>query len=307
MVVSSFGSINIDKVVKIDSDKLEELLESDNFPEKGETKEYNYIPDFVKDFDFNVFLGGKGANQAVASAKAGSKTKLFGKIGEDSKEYRVLQKLQNRGVDTGKIVYSEKKTGCTYIFVDEKGENRICLIEGANKDVDKNYVDLNYAEILKSRVLLLQNEISIKTNKYLLDRLNKEPKKDKPYIIFDPSPVKNSEEIIKHKAINMITPNEVEYKKIYEHIDKHEVNLLKTLGEEGVKLNNTIIKPPKTDPIDTTAAGDVLNGYIANGINKEKNIKKTTKTAVKAASLSTTKNGAQKSIPTKKQLKNQKQ
>lgn len=301
VVVVSFGSINVDKVTKVTKDELRILGELDSFPVSGETVEFEKIPSEFDDFDFRVFLGGKGANQAIASGKAGSKTILLGKVGRDSQKYSVIQKLSSRGVETSEIVFSEKKTGCTHIFIDEEGENRICYLKGANKDVNKNYVNQNLQTIHKSDVLLLQNEINTETTKHLLKKLENNSS-NKSYVIFDPSPINQSRELLKFSSIDLITPNEVEYQELRSYIDGFDGDVLKTLGEDGAEINGEKIRAPKVESKDTTAAGDVLNGYIASQINKGQTLKKSIKQGIKAATQSTKKIGAQNSIPTKKQI-----
>ena len=117
------GSANIDLVVH-----------SRRFPAPGET---------LQGSDFRTFPGGKGANQAVASAKVGAKTSFLGKVGTDGFGNQLANSLASNLVD---ITYlsrdSDSSTGVALITIDGSGQNTIVVAPGANarlnsKDVSR--------------------------------------------------------------------------------------------------------------------------------------------------------------------------
>jgi ribokinase len=291
--VSVFGSINVDLVTEVDREQIENLRKLDQFPQAGETKSIQKIPSEYESKDYEIFMGGKGANQAVAASYAGATSKLLGKVGFDAEEYDILSNLERRGVNIDEVQKSDSPTGKAYIFVDENGENRINIVEGSNGDVDLDYVDEIYDRILESEILLLQNEVPLDTTEYLIGQL--EQTKNRPYTIFDPAPSEGVENISYNQAIDILTPNEGESKSMRGL--KENALIANTLGEKGVRLGSNIYPAPKVEAVDTTAAGDVFNGYLAAKIAEGEEINDSLKTAIMAASNSVQKEGAQNSIP----------
>lgn len=238
-------------------------------------------------------MGGKGANQAVAASYAGENVQLFGKVGNDFDEYGVLSNLEEKGVDTSHIEESDLVTGKAYIFVDEQGENRINILEGANGEVDRNYVNSVYDDLVDNDLIMLQNEIPVDTTDYLLERLSKF--KQRPYTLLDPAPAEDLDNISNSDAIDLLTPNESE-RGLVENLEGNSL-VLNTLGSEGVSLQNTNFPAPYVNVVDTTAAGDVFSGYLASRLCKGHNLDKSIKSAIYAASKSVQEKGAQDSIP----------
>jgi ribokinase len=132
------GSLNIDLVTTVAA-----------HPAPGET---------VRGRGLDRLPGGKGANQALAAARAGARTLLCGRIGADGVTYR--DGLSERGVDcTGVREVPDTPSGHALIAVDEHGENTIIVIPGANAALDADEVDRHADAIAQADVLLLQLEI----------------------------------------------------------------------------------------------------------------------------------------------------
>jgi ribokinase len=110
-----FGSLNIDLVMPVA-----------NFPKPGET--------VLCAADYLSRPGGKGANQAVAAARAGAKVAMVGKVGDDAFGRRCINNLKNQSVWASGIGISERPTGCATIAVDQRGENLVITAPGANLD-----------------------------------------------------------------------------------------------------------------------------------------------------------------------------
>ncbi|MBI1214731.1 MAG: ribokinase [Alphaproteobacteria bacterium] len=110
-----FGSLNIDIVMPVE-----------HFPKPGET--------VLCATDYLSRPGGKGANQALAAARAGGKVAMVGKVGDDAFGRRSVNNLKSQGIWTAGIGISERPTGCATIAVNTKGENFIMVAPGANLD-----------------------------------------------------------------------------------------------------------------------------------------------------------------------------
>jgi ribokinase len=291
--ISIVGSVNVDLVTEVSTEEIQELSKLDEFPEEGETKSIQSIPSEYESKDYEIFMGGKGANQAVAASYAGADSRLFGKVGSDQKEYNVLNNLEERGVKVDNVQKSDSATGRAYIFVSSNGENRINILEGSNGDTNTDYIDETYNKILESDVLLLQNEIPLDTTEYLLEKIGNT--KNRPYTVFDPAPSEGIEDLSYHEAIDILTPNEGESQKI-NTLEGNSI-VANTLGKNGVKLGSNTYPAPKVEAIDTTAAGDVFNGYLAATISERNSLDRSIRKAVEAAADSVKRDGAQKSIP----------
>ncbi len=142
MTITVFGSINMDLVAR-----------SGRLPRAGET---------LPGASFVTVPGGKGANQAVASAKLGVPTRMIGKVGGDVFSQALLDSLQQNGVDTrGVAVEQGQSSGVALIMVDGAGQNMIVVVPGANGDVGEEDL-LHLEEALDdTRVVLLQLEVPV--------------------------------------------------------------------------------------------------------------------------------------------------
>src|SRR3990167_3735238 len=147
-----FGSLNIDMVMRVEK-----------MPRPGDT---------VLCPSYQMVAGGKGANQAIAAAKAGSSVKLFGNVGDDEFGRTVLDSLRESKVDlTGVGISKESSTGCAAVAVDVHGENMITVASGANLNAREEAIP----DFLLSNetTLLLQMETPVKENWDLIRRAKK--------------------------------------------------------------------------------------------------------------------------------------
>src|SRR3954469_6186935 len=116
------GSINVDLVVTLD-----------RLPAAGET---------VIGGRFARHGGGKGANQAVAAARAGARVRFAGAVGEDDFGAAARADLEAEGVDVAAVaVLDGEATGVALISVDREGDNQIAVASGANARVDAAVVE----------------------------------------------------------------------------------------------------------------------------------------------------------------------
>lgn len=287
--ILNFGSLNIDKVYSLD-----------HIVNEGET---------ISAISYNEGLGGKGLNQSIALKRAGADVIHAGFVGEDDGDILLDYLAENE------INFLVKKvsgnSGHAIIQVDKDANNSIIVEAGANKRIDKSYIDQVLAEFDEGDYLLLQNEIS--NLSYIVEVASKRKMK----IFLNPSPVDGSLKTIDFSKIDTLILNETEaYEisgcedpdKIIDYFrDEYEgLKLLLTLGENGgiYSSKDTKIKFDsfKTKTIDTTGAGDTFLGYFLANISKGEEIKKSLKLASLAAGLACSKKGAASSIPRLKEV-----
>ncbi len=297
MSVISLGSINMDLVVR-----------TPRFANPGET---------IVGLDFYTASGGKGANQAVAAGRLGVDVLMFGRIGDDLFGKNLLKNLQENNVSVeGVIVDNTLPTGTALITVDKNAENIIIVIPGANSAVsisDNN----NLTPFFKTdNILMLQLEIPLET----VVAAAKKAKENNVKVLLDPAPARElPDELL--QLCDFITPNETEAQtltgiKIDDFVDAKkaaEVLLEKGVQAVIVKMSSKgsyyydgaieIIFPAyKVDPVDTVAAGDAFNGGFAAAFSERKSIKEILQWANACGALSTTKLGAQPSMPSREEL-----
>ncbi|WP_044293821.1 ribokinase [Robinsoniella peoriensis] len=291
MKTAVVGSINMDMTVT-----------AERIPLKGETlrgEDVHYIP------------GGKGANQAVAMAKLGAQVEMFGCVGDDDAGAALLENLQNAGVITDHIkVIPDVSTGLALITVGEN-DNTIIVVAGANNCVDREYVDQILDELRKCDIVLLQHEIPQETIEYVIEKCYESQVK----IVLNPGPARPVRKEILDK-VTYLTPNEHEAVILFgdemtteELLKKYPEKLIITQGSRGVAtcLNSgeiLVVPARKANVVDTTGAGDTLNGAFTVEIASGSDIKNALQFANTAASLSTEKFGAQGGMPCRSQVLN---
>lgn len=291
------GSLNMDTVVSVPY-----------IPKIGET---------ILATDANYYGGGKGANQAIAAARLGSKVSMIGKVGRDENGQVLLDSLKKEGIDATGVEVSNGITGTAFINVSSKGENNIVVYPGANKDLDIAQIERHRKLIENSKVCVLQLEIPYEVVKYVINICYEKGVK----VIFNPAPAtyEIEDELIKKTYI--LIPNETElsilaggWESSLEKLEQtaKEVhnkgcqNLIVTLGDKGsMLLQEDQIKyfqSKKVDSVDTTAAGDSFIGALVAGIVEGKTISESIEFASFTAALTVTRPGAQHSLPTKEEV-----
>ncbi len=289
MKLAVVGSINADMTVI-----------AERIPLKGETL-------LGSDICYNP--GGKGANQAVAMARLGAEVEMFGCVGNDSNGTAMLENFKKQGVKTDHIqVLDGIPTGTAIITVGEK-DNTIIVVPGANAKVDIAYVDTIKEELKKYDMIVLQHEIPLDAVAYVVDfcHANNIP------VVLNPAPAAEVPMDVIEK-VTYLTPNEHEAGLIF-GADKTPEELLKTYPEKlvitqgsrgvsvGLKSGEVLCVPArKTEVVDTTGAGDTLNGAFSVQIAAGKNIQDALRYANIAAGLSTERLGAQSGMPTAKEV-----
>jgi ribokinase len=269
--------------------------------------------------DFKIILGGKGSNQAVAAALAGTHSTLVSCVGTDVFTDFATDALEGFGVDTAFVRQVEGPTGIAHIRVAASSQNNIVVIPLANFKITKTQVDDAFAKRPNAKVLLTQLEIPWEVNRHAISLA----KSQGLTVVLDPAPASNPEPTA-WELIDIVTPNESEAhsltgievtdeqsaKKAGQwFLDQGVENAIITMGGSGVVLVNKqetrMFAAPKVQAIDTTAAGDAFAGYLGALLAEGSSLEEAIEVAVKAASISVTKLGASSSLPTRDQVSQQ--
>ena len=298
--VVSLGSINVDRIHHVSDGEIAGLRDRYSwFPDRGQTVQIDDLPtDFVAAPE-SIRHGGKGANQAVAAAKAGAETEMLGKIGPDSGEFGVRSHLAEAGVGVTRIDTASDPTGTAYVFVGPEGDNWIIVRPGANSAIDSAYIREQYDTIRSAECLLLQNEILTEPVVALLSELGAE--RDRPTVILDPAPADGLEALLGCDAVDYLTPNEKEYRALRSALAEFDGVLVRKRGADDVIVEaerRFTVTPPAVDAVDTTGAGDVLNGFLAAQLATGASLQEAIEIGTIAGSLSTREEGARRGIPT---------
>jgi ribokinase len=284
------GSINTDLVVKAAS-----------LPLRGQT---------ITGDSFHTYQGGKGANQAVAAARAGAQVAMIGKVGSDSFGAESIRALEASGVDCTHIAVEPGDSGLAMITVGASGENTIVVLPGANAAVTTEFIEGKRATIREAGIVLAQLEIPLAT----VVRLAEICREEGVPLMLDPAPAVALPEKL-FGLCDWITPNETEAA-FYADTDPGDppsevaralrkrgaVNVLLKLGERGAYLEQAgldaiSIAPFPVQAVDTTAAGDTFNGAFAAALTAGENLAASKRFACAAAAISVTRMGAQASMP----------
>lgn len=283
------GSINMDMTVK-----------AERIPLKGET---------LKGWDLKYIPGGKGANQAVAMAKLGAEVEMFGCIGDDAAGASLLKNLQDTGVETKCIkTVTGVPTGLAMITVGDN-DNTIIVVAGTNDHVNIGYVNEVKDSLLECEIVLLQHEIPQETVEYVIALCAENGVK----VVLNPGPARPVKQEILEK-VTYLTPNEHEAVILFgrdisfeDMMKRYPEKLVITQGSRGVstclKTGQVILVPArKANVVDTTGAGDTLNGAFTVAVTVGKEIPEALAFANTAAGLSTEKFGAQGGMPTREEV-----
>jgi ribokinase len=265
-----------------------------------------------------MFPGGKGANQAVASAKLGGKTFFIGKFGNDSFYQTLNENMKKDGVLLEHtLVENNESTGVAFIIVNNDGQNEIVVISGSNMKLTPHDIEIKKDLFSQVNVVLCQLEIPVNT----VSLAAKMAHQNNTVFILNPAPAADlPAEIFNY--IDYLTPNEIELEHISGvkvHDEKTMIEAAKVLLHKGVKniiitrgskgallINEEEVKNypvNKVEVVDTTAAGDAFNGAIAYSLSKGRSINEAIRFANVVASVSVTRMGAQSSMPILEEIK----
>jgi len=297
MKITVVGSSNTDMVVK-----------AKKLPKPGET---------IMGYSFFTAAGGKGANQAVAAAKAGGEVSFIAKVGNDTFGEQAIQGFLKAGIDTSHVTIDPNHpSGVAQIMVDDVGENCIVVAPGANMHLLPSDIDKSWPIISMADIVLMQLESPMDTISHLLRRSRESDAK----FILNPAPAASLPKEI-FPSLFLITPNETEaalLTGLEVHSDEQVEaagkalldlgveHVIITRGSKGATLVDAggchHIGSFPVEAVDTTAAGDVFNGALCVALASDKRLIKACRFANAAAALSVTKDGAQPSAPSRSEI-----
>lgn len=257
--------------------------------------------------------GGKGGNQATAAARAlgaAGRVAMVGAVGDDDLGHAARGALAAEGVDVAGVrTVPGVATGVALIAVDAGGENQISVAPGANGAVGDPTADL---ERSRPALVLASAEVPIATLESAATWCRAH---DVPFVL-NPAPFAPELRTLLDR-VSIVTPNEREVAALAGiddplmaalslRADHPQLAVLVTLGADGAVVadesGETRIAAAPVEVVDTTGAGDCLNGVLAAGLLEGLKLRQAATRAVDAASLSTMVRGARDGMPTREQL-----
>ncbi|MCT2545339.1 MULTISPECIES: ribokinase [Streptomyces] len=283
--IAVLGSTNMDLVAYVE-----------RAPGRGET---------VTGREFRTVPGGKGANQAVAAARAGGEVTMIGAVGDDEYGVRLRSNLEHAGVDTDLLHTVEGPSGTAHIVVDDSGANSIVVVPGANGTVTALGPG-EMAAIAGADLLLLQLELPLSA----VIEGARVAHAQGVRTILTPSPVQPlPSELL--DCVDLLIPNEHEAAEISGFTDPHASAryllsqvpaVVITLGSKGclyaARGGEPVVLPaPEVTAVDTTGAGDTFVGTLAVALGERRPVPRALAWASAAAALCVQRPGASTSMP----------
>jgi ribokinase len=291
------GSSNTDMIIKLD-----------RAPQPGQT---------VLGGEFAMAAGGKGANQAVAAARAGGQVTFVARVGQDMFGEQAVAGFVRDGIDVRYVTRDPAApSGVALIFVAKDGENSIAVAGGANGRLSSADVQQAAPAIAGSSVVVMQLETPLETVQAAAELAARA----KVPIMLNPAPAR----VLPHKLLGLVsilTPNETEAESLTGIAVKDGAGasraarelrargvetVVLTLGARGAFVatasTEELVPGFRVKAVDTTAAGDVFNGALAVVLGEGRPLLEAVRFANAAAAISVTRLGAQPSAPHRKEI-----
>ncbi len=289
------GSSNIDLLVKVP-----------RLPKMGET---------LLGHSFQVGFGGKGANQAVMAARLGAHVAMVTKLGRDPYGESTIENYRTHGIDVTYVIFDDTThSGVAPILVDDRGDNMIVVVAGANTHLSPLDAIEARDVIMSATVLICQLETPIETTLAAFQVARDHGVKT----ILNPAPAQPLPRTLL-SLTDILVPNEIEAKilvggawegplavrRAYDHLTTNgfEGVLVLTLGSQGSividKTSDVPIPPFSVEVLDTTGAGDAFVGALAYFVAIDEEIVLAASRASVVAGLSVAKIGTQVSFPSR--------
>ena len=276
-------------VVIVGSANLDLVARTPRLPKPGET---------VTGSNYFEFCGGKGANQAIAAARAGANTAFIGALGNDHAGETLRAAFKHDDVDISAVQFVSEPTGRALIGVSDDGENSIIVVPGANHAITIGDVERNAKIISSAKVLLCQLEVPLEVVQRAFELAG-----ENSIRILNPAPAQSlSKELL--QLVDVITPNEHEMQLLGGSealLNCGVKTIVVTQGARGALMitekGETRIPPFEVDPVDSTGAGDAFCGMLAARLATGESIQNALKAAVVSGALATLTEGAVPSLP----------
>jgi ribokinase len=292
------------RILVVGSLVMDFVARAERLPRPGET---------VLGSTFEMFPGGKGANQAVQAARLGAEVWIVGRVGDDAAGEQLLDGLRRSGVHT-EFVRKDTKAGTAAccIHVDARGDNSIVIVPRANLACSRADVDAAFDVLPEADILLCQLEVPLETVEYAVRRARH---KHIP-VILNPAPVQPLPESLL-RQVTYLTPNETEAEQLLgsarspdsdwpaaagrKLLARGPEQVIITLGSAGLchisKEGCRMMPAFAVEAVDATAAGDAFNGALAMALAEGRPIVEALRAGSAAGALATTRPGAQPSLP----------
>ena len=291
-------------VIVVGSANQDYLIDSSALPEPGETRLAKGL---------KKLPGGKGANQAVAAARLGATVHFVGAVGDDDDGARMINTLQNEGIDTGAVEVTSEPTGLAIVTVLPGGENAITVVPGANFTVTAERAAETVRRLAEpGGVLVVQAEIPVPSigaavtaaaEAGLRPVINLAPYTELPtevVALADPLVVN---EVEAADMVGRIIRDLPEVLQAANELVGRTRSVVITLGGAGACWATSegfghVPAPGVDEVVDTTGAGDAFVGGLARRLADSADLEAAVRYGVEVGTFAVTRLGAQTSYPT---------
>lgn len=293
------------QVVVVGSSNTDMVIRSGRLPRPGES---------VVAGQFYMAAGGKGANQAVAAARAGAHVTLVARVGQDMFGDQAVAGFEREGIDCARIARDPRAaSGVALILVDEEGENLISVALGANLRMTRADVDRATDAIARAGALVLQLEVPLAAVRRAVELAHRHGVP----VVFNPAPAPTKplpKALL--RRIDYLVVNETEMEVIAGSaelgaaaalLDMGVGHVILTRGKQGVAVLDDpgeplLIPGHRVKSVDAVGAGDAFVGTLAAFLAEGRPMPEALALANAAAALSVTKKGAQPSLPRRRDI-----
>jgi ribokinase len=296
VTTASVESTSSGGVVVVGSANADLVLRVGELPGRGETllaTETSRLP------------GGKGANQAVAAARAGASTTLIAAIGDDADGRLVRDAVAAAGVDVRLVRTSSVSTGLAVVLLDDRGQNSIVVAPGANATIERLLPDERDV-VLAAAVLLCQLEVPLP----VVVEAAHIARAAGRIVVLNAAPSRAIPDTLT-EAVDVLVVNEHEAREVAGTSDPDRAvdelltrvpTVIVTMGAAGARVADRtrphrFLPAPAVQAVDTTGAGDTFCGVFAAALAVGEAMTTAAERAIAAASLSVQRLGAIPSIP----------
>ena len=293
------------KIAVVGSNMMDLITYVNRMPLRGET---------IEAPTFEMGHGGKGANQAIAAARLGSKVAMVTRVGDDAFADATIANFQRNGIDASYVLRTPgRSSGVAPIFVEPSGENSILIVKGANADLGPADVDAAASLLAGCKLILMQMEVPVETVYHTV----RVAKTLGVPTLLNPAPAAADLDVARLADLAFLRPNETELATLTGLPVNTEAEaeaaartliargigtVVVTMGGRGALLVDAggarHIAPVKVEPVDTTGAGDAFIGAFAHFHTEGLPVFEALGEAAKYAADSITRRGTQRSYAT---------